>query len=286
MIDLLEYERKETGENYSSQNTISHSAVRLQASDSSLKPARRSRRYNRGQHWKFAYKLETSPEMARSGESPLQPGEDSSESPASTEEEPCAISLALEAFAKEEEECKVTPSQAPEHGSSVESNAGGSGPKRQRKRRRQQYDDNSSDPDDPSMKDMDGGEDKFVPPDQLPELTRPYIGRKSATASRSRRGGDDSSADMYQCSKCGYSRREETALVEHVATHHLNVWTLKCLVCGQLERAVGRMELHLNTQHQLTREADKAAEGSYRLVTSDECTVDILPERFRWDIFI
>jgi hypothetical protein len=134
----------------------------------------------------------------------------------------------------------------------------------------------------PKSKRIDVGEmeNSYVSPDRLLELTRPHIVRQQLVNHR-RRDGSDTFMELFKCRECEYSRRQEAAVVQHIAAQHMNVWTIRCRLCGQLERTAARMEQHLNTRHQRTREVDKAATGSYRLVTSDECTVDIVPESFR-----
>lgn len=233
------------------------------------KVARRSRRSNRGHHWKFPEESGSSRTVTKSAG------------------EPCSLSLALEAFAKEEEEEEnlKTAGASPSTDQRISSDGGVGDLQAKRKHKQQpEKDDSDSDPDDPSVQrtrnqkrrliDVGDLADSYVSPDQLLELTRPYVDKKAAAAAAS---------DMFICTQCGYRRRERAAVMQHVAVQHMNVWTIKCLMCGQLERVAGRMESHLNTCHQLTREMDKVGDPStgYRLVTSAQSTVDILPESFR-----
>jgi hypothetical protein len=260
--DLVRIEKKQSTEECPDQTRKSASDNHLRpqpCSDKSVdsqSPAvpvhRSSRRANRGQHRRFA-EAESKPETS------IETLKESC-----SKEEPCTITLALEAFVKEEEEensqnrVQSPVSDQSKEKQSVKVNSGGR-VKRLRKRRRFSSED-SSDPDDPlasaatsKKKTIDTGdlENCYVPPDRLLELTHPFIVRQSIN---NRRGNGGGTMELFKCRQCDYSRRQEAAVVQHVAAQHLNVWTIVCRLCGQLERVAARMEHHLNTRHQLTRE--------------------------------
>ena len=104
---------------------------------------------------------------------------------------------------------------------------------------------------------------KFFPQDQLKDICCKHYEVENLS---------------YKCKLCSTEKKEEKLIINHIASTHLNIATSKCQLCGYLSKSNMLMEKHLNG-HGLTREIDKSAKFS--LINGDQCSIDILPARFK-----
>ena len=104
---------------------------------------------------------------------------------------------------------------------------------------------------------------KFVPQDELKDICYKHYEAENLN---------------YKCKLCSTEKKEEKLIITHIATAHLDIATSKCQLCGYLSKSNMLMEKHLNG-HGLTREIDKSAKFS--LINENQCSIDILPARFK-----
>ena len=92
---------------------------------------------------------------------------------------------------------------------------------------------------------------RFVAPELLESVCSPYLNIT----------GEEE--DAYTCDLCGYVAKERIVLINHIASQHLDLMTIKCNICDHLGNDLYKMEKHMNG-HGYTREKDKVRGYFYK----------------------